>query len=291
MTNSNSPVLTGIIGGSGLYGLDLDNVREVTLSTPFGDPSGPVTIGELLGVPVAFLARHGKGHHISPAEVPSKANIYAFKQLGVERIISVSAVGSLKQEIAPLDMVVPDQLIDRTRLRESTFFGNGLVAHIPMAEPFCPELSAILNTAGTDAGATVHRGGALVVIEGPSFSTRAESFLYRSWGASIIGMDGPCRRRNWPVKQRSATRCWPAPPDYDVWHDDYESVTVEVVIGNLLKNVETSRRTLERLAPLLAGPRQCGCGDALRNAIITDRASIPQKTIDRLGVIVSKYIS
>ena len=290
MTNSNSPVLTGIIGGSGLYGLDLDNVREVTLSTPFGDPSGPLTIGELLGVPVAFLARHGKGHHISPTEVPSKANIYAFKQLGVERIISVSAVGSLKQEIAPLDMVVPDQLIDRTRLRESTFFGNGLVAHIPMAEPFCPELSAILNTAGTDAGATVHRGGALVVIEGPSFSTRAESFLYRSWGASIIGMTALPEAK----LAREAEICYAvlaSATDYDVWHDDYESVTVEVVIGNLLKNVETSRRTLERLAPLLAGPRQCGCGDALRNAIITDRASIPLETIDRLGVIVSKYIS
>ena len=290
MTNSNSPVLTGIIGGSGLYGLDLDNVREVTLSTPFGDPSGPLTIGELLGVPVAFLARHGKGHHISPTEVPSKANIYAFKQLGVERIISVSAVGSLKQEIAPLDMVVPDQLIDRTRLRESTFFGNGLVAHIPMAEPFCPELSAILNTAGTDAGATVHRGGALVVIEGPSFSTRAESFLYRSWGASIIGMTALPEAK----LAREAEICYAvlaSATDYDVWHDDYESVTVEVVIGNLLKNVETSRRTLERLAPLLAGPRQCGCGDALRNAIITDRASIPRETIDRLGVIVSKYIS
>ena len=290
MTNSNSPVLTGIIGGSGLYGLDLDNVREVTLSTPFGDPSGPVTIGELLGVPVAFLARHGKGHHISPTEVPSKANIYAFKQLGVERIISVSAVGSLKQEIAPLDMVVPDQLIDRTRLRENTFFGNGLVAHIPMAEPFCPELSAILNTAATDAGATVHRGGALVVIEGPAFSTRAESFLYRSWDASIIGMTALPEAK----LAREAEICYAvlaSATDYDVWHDDYESVTVEVVIGNLLKNVKTSRRTLERLAPLLAGPRQCGCGDALRNAIITDRASIPRETIDRLGVIVSKYIS
>ena len=290
MTNSNSPVLTGIIGGSGLYGMDLDNVREVTLSTPFGDPSGPVTIGELLGVPVAFLARHGKGHHISPTEVPSKANIYAFKQLGVERIISVSAVGSLKQEIAPLDMVVPDQLIDRTRLRENTFFGNGLVAHIPMAEPFCPELSAILNTAATDAGATVHRGGALVVIEGPAFSTRAESLLYRSWDASIIGMTALPEAK----LAREAEICYAvlaSATDYDVWHDDYESVTVEVVIGNLLKNVETSRRTLERLAPLLAGPRQCGCGDALRNAIITDRASIPQETIDRLGVIVSKYIS
>ena len=290
MTTNDSPALTGIIGGSGLYGLDLDNVREVTVSTPFGDPSGPVTIGELLGVPVAFLARHGKGHHISPTEVPSKANIYAFKQLGVERIISVSAVGSLKQAIAPLDMVVPDQLIDRTRLRENTFFGNGLVAHIPMAEPFCPELSVILNTAATDAGATVHRGGALVVIEGPAFSTRAESFLYRSWDASIIGMTTLPEAK----LAREAEICYAvlaSATDYDVWHDDYESVTVEVVIGNLLKNVETSRRTLERLAPLLAGRRQCGCGDALRNAIITDRASIPQETIDRLGVIVSKYIS
>ncbi len=290
MTTNDSPALTGIIGGSGLYGLDLDNVREVTVSTPFGDSSGPVTIGELLGVPVAFLARHGKGHHISPTEVPSKANIYAFKQLGVERIISVSAVGSLKQAIAPLDMVVPDQLIDRTRLRENTFFGNGLVAHIPMAEPFCPELSVILNTAATNAGATVHRGGALVVIEGPAFSTRAESFLYRSWDASIIGMTTLPEAK----LAREAEICYAvlaSATDYDVWHDDYESVTVEVVIGNLLKNVETSRRTLERLAPLLAGPRQCGCGDALRNAIITDRASIPQETIDRLGVIVSKYIS
>ena len=254
MTNSNSPVLTGIIGGSGLYGMHLDNVREVTLSTPFGDPSGPVTIGELLGVPVAFLARHGKGHHISPTEVPSKANIYAFKQLGVERIISVSAVGSLKQEISPLDMVVPDQLIDRTRLRESTFFGNGLVAHIPMAEPFCPELSAILNTAGTDAGATVHRGGALVVIEGPSFSTRAESFLYRSWGASIIGMTALPEAK----LAREAEICYAvlaSATDYDVWHDDYESVTVEVVIGKPTE--EMSRRRAGRWSgwrPCWQGP-------------------------------------
>ena len=279
----------GIIGGTGLYDIDMDNVHEVTLSTPYGEPSGPITIGEMGGIRAAFLPRHGIGHRLSPIELNSRANIHAFKQLGVERVISVSAVGSLQEQIAPLHMVVPDQLIDRTRLRENTFFGDGLIVHISFADPFCPDLSTQLADAvAEDASATVHRGGALVVIEGPAFSTRAESALYRSWGASIIGMTALPEAK----LAREAEMCYATlacATDYDVWHDEYASVTVEVVIQNLQRNVAVSRETLSRLIPRLASERTCGCGDALGNAIVTPIGHAPRETLERLGPIVSRY--
>ncbi|MCY4449177.1 MAG: S-methyl-5'-thioadenosine phosphorylase [Chloroflexi bacterium] len=279
----------GIIGGTGLYDISMDSVQEVTLSTPYGDPSGAVTIGEMGGVAAAFLPRHGVGHRISPTELNSHANIHAFKQLGVERVVSVSAVGSLQEQIAPLHMVVPDQLIDRTRLRENTFFGDGLIAHISFADPFCLDLSAQLADAvEEDASATVHRGGTLVVMEGPAFSTRAESALYRSWGASIIGMTALPEAK----LAREAEMCYATlacATDYDVWHDEYASVTVEVVIQNLQRNVTASREMLSRLIPRLGGERRCGCGDALRNAIVTPIERVPQETLERLGPIVSRY--
>ena len=279
----------GIIGGTGLYDIAMEGVREVTLSTPYGEPSGPVTIGAMGGVTAAFLPRHGIGHRISPTELNSHANIHAFKQLGVERVISVSAVGSLQEEIAPLHMVAPDQLIDRTRLRGNTFFGDGLVAHVSFADPFCPALSALLADAvEEDGSATVHRGGTLVVIEGPAFSTRAESALFRSWGASIIGMTALPEAK----LAREAEMCYATlacATDYDVWHDEYASVTVEVVIENLQRNVAASRETLGRLIPRLGSERACGCGDALRNAIITPMHLAPKETLERLGPIVSRY--
>ena len=279
----------GIIGGTGLYDIDMGSVQEITLATPYGEPSGPITIGEMGGVTAAFLPRHGIGHRISPTELNSHANIHAFKQLGVERVVSVSAVGSLQEEIAPLHMVVPDQLIDRTRLRGNTFFGDGLVAHVSFADPFCPELSAQLADAvEEDAAATVHRGGTLVVMEGPAFSTRAESALYRSWGASIIGMTALPEAK----LAREAEMCYATlacATDYDVWHDEYASVTVEVVIQNLHRNVAASRATLSRLIPRLTSKRICSCGDALRNAIVTPIRHAPRETLERLGPIVSRY--
>lgn len=281
----------GIVGGTGLYDIEMDSVHEVTLSTPYGEPSGAITIGEMGGVAAAFLPRHGAGHRISPTELNSHANIHAFKQLGVERVVSVSAVGSLQEQIAPLHMVVPDQLIDRTRLRGNTFFGDGLIAHISFADPFCPDLSAQLADAvEEDASATVHRGGTLVVMEGPAFSTRAESALYRSWGASIIGMTALPEAK----LAREAEMCYATlacATDYDVWHDEYASVTVEVVIQNLQRNVAASRETLARLIPRLTSERTCGCGDALRNAIVTPMHLAPQETLERLGPIVSRYMN
>ena len=279
----------GIIGGTGLYDISMDGVQEVTLSTPYGDPSGAITIGEMGGVAAAFLPRHGVGHRISPTELNSHANIHAFKQLGVERVVSVSAVGSLQEQIAPLHMVVPDQLIDRTRLRANTFFGDGLVAHISFADPFCSRLSAMLADAvEEDASATVHRGGTLVVMEGPAFSTRAESALYRSWGASIIGMTALPEAK----LAREAEMCYATlacATDYDVWHDEYASVTVEVVIQNLQKNAAAAREALARLIPRLRGDLPCECRDALQNAIVTPIEQAPQETLERLGPIVSRY--
>lgn len=287
---ANGPVRIGVIGGTGLYDLDLRNVREASVGTPFGAPSDAITIGECGGTPVAFLPRHGRGHRLLPSEAPYRANIHALKQLGVERLVSVSAVGSLREEIEPLHMVVPDQLIDRTRLRAHTFFGDGLVAHAAFADPFCRDLSALLAEAAGGAQAVVHRGGALIVIEGPAFSTRAESELYRSWNASIIGMTTIPEAK----LAREAEMCYAVlacATDYDVWHDGHEDVTVDVVVANLRENAEHSRRALERLIPNLAGPRRCGCGDALQNAIVTRREHVPQETLDRLGPIVSRYMS
>lgn len=277
-----------VIGGTGLYDMPMDNAREAAVSTPYGDPGSPVVIGEVEGRPVAFLARHGRGHRILPSEIPARANIHALKQLGVERVVSVSAVGSLKEEVEPLHMVIPDQLVDRTRLRQNTFFGDGVVAHISFADPFCPALSARL-AAAAEPDATTHRGGAMIVMEGPAFSTRAESEIYRSWGASIIGMTALPEAK----LAREAEMCYATlacVTDYDVWHDVYGTVTVETVIANLGRNAAASQSILRRLIPSIGAERPCGCGDALRNAIVTSKENAPRETLERLGPIVSRYM-
>ena len=277
-----------VIGGTGLYDMPMDNAREAAVSTPYGDPGSPVVIGEVEGRPVAFLARHGRGHRILPSEIPARANIHALKQLGVERVVSVSAVGSLKEEVEPLHMVIPDQLVDRTRLRQNTFFGDGVVAHISFADPFCPALSARL-AAAAEPDSTTHRGGAMIVMEGPAFSTRAESEIYRSWGASIIGMTALPEAK----LAREAEMCYATlacVTDYDVWHDVYGTVTVETVIANLGRNAAASQSILRRLIPSIGAERPCGCGDALRNAIVTSKENAPRETLERLGPIVSRYM-
>ena len=285
------PVRIGVIGGTGLYDMPLDDRREVAVSTPYGDPSDVITIGGIEGTQVAFLPRHGRGHRILPTELPSRANVYALKQLGVEHVISVSAVGSLREEIAPLHLVVPDQIIDRTRLREHTFFGDGVAAHVAFADPFCAELGAVLADAAATTGAEAHRGGTLIVMEGPAFSTKAESALYRSWGASIIGMTALPEAK----LAREAEMCYAmlaCATDYDVWREGHDEVTVEMIVANLHRNAETSRETLRRVVPALAGLelRTCACADALRTSIVTAKEHMPAETVARLGPIVAKYL-
>jgi 5'-methylthioadenosine phosphorylase len=266
-----------------------ESAEELTIDTPFGSPSDVVTIGRLTGMPVAFLPRHGRGHRIMPTEIPVRANIYAMKQLGVEWLISVSAVGSLREEVRPLDMVVPDQLIDRTRLRENTFFGNGIAAHIPFGDPFCPDLSALLANAARTEEVTIHQGGTCVVMEGPAFSTKAESHLYRSWGASVIGMTALPEAK----LAREAEICYAllaSATDYDVWHESADPVSVEMVLANLLKNMTSSQRVLRSLAPRLDYQRQCVCAHALEKAVITSRDYIQPEVKQRLQAILGKYI-
>ena len=279
-----------VIGGSGLYEMEgLSAVQEVKLETPYGLPSDAIVLGELGGVPIAFLPRHGKGHRIAPTELPVRANLYALKTLGVERVVSISAVGSLKEEIRPLELVIPDQLIDRTRQRANTFFGDGLVAHIAFADPFCPDLSEALAVAATEAGARVHRGGTYVVMEGPAFSTRAESFLYRSWGASVIGMTALPEAK----LAREAEMCYTTlacATDYDCWHDTEESVSVDMVVANLIKNVATSKEILRHLVPHLTRERTCSCASALKDAIITARDAITWEARERLAPLIGKYM-
>ena len=278
-----------VIGGSGLYEMEgLGGVRQVDLDTPFGKPSDSIVLGDLEGVAVAFLPRHGRGHRISPTHLPVRANIYALKTLGVERIISVSAVGSLKEEYEPLHMVVPDQLVDRTRQRPSTFFDDSLVAHVAFAEPFCPVLSGLLCQAVRENGATVHCDGTMVVMEGPAFSTRAESELYRSWGADIIGMTALPEAK----LAREAEICYATlacVTDYDCWRDSTEVVTVDMVVANLLKNVSTSRDVLRRVIPRISVERDCPCASALKHAIITSTESIPGDVRERMQPIIGKY--
>ncbi len=291
MTTRNGEASIAIIGGSGLYEMEgITNVREVKPKTPFGDPSDAIVVGELEGIAVAFLPRHGRGHRIMPTQLPVQANIYALKMLGVQQIISISAVGSLKEEIHPLDLVVPDQLIDRTRQRASTFFGDGLVAHIAFADPFCPHLRALLTSTARQVHANVHDGGTYVVMEGPAFSTRAESLMYRSWGASVIGMTA------FPEAKlaREAEMCYATlacATDYDCWHETEESVTVDMILSNLLKNVAASKEIIRKAVTQLQGERQCSCGSALQNAIVTSRDAIPQETKERLKYLISKYVS
>ena len=285
-----SEARVAIIGGSGLYEMDgLSGEREVDVDTPFGTPSDSIILGELHGVKAAFLPRHGKGHRISPARLPAQANIFALKTLGVERIISVSAVGSLKEEMRPLDLVVPDQLIDRTRDRPNTFFDDNLVAHISFSDPFCPELSGLLYQAASGNGATAHMGGTSVVMEGPAFSTRAECNMYRSWGADIIGMTTLPEAK----LAREAEICYATlacVTDYDCWREATEAVTVEMVVANLMKNVATSKNVLGRVLPRIPVERTCSCSSALKDAMITSRDVIPGETREKMLPIIGKYL-
>ena len=278
-----------VIGGSGLYEIDdLTNVNRVDVDTPFGNPSDSVVVGDLAGARVAFLPRHGRGHRFNPTHIPVRANIYALKTLGVQRVISVSAVGSLKEEFAPLDLVIPSQLIDRTRLRENTFFDEHIVVHIGIADPFCHDASQAIHRAAQAMDVNVHPGGTMVVMEGPAFSTRAESFMYRSWGADIIGMTAlPEAKLAREAEMCYATMAWIT--DYDVWRANTEEVSVEAVVQNLLKNVATCKELLTRIAPMLSGKRNCSCGSALRDAIITAPENIPADLKERLAPIIGKY--
>jgi len=280
----------GIIGGSGLYDMaEVTDRKEVTLSTPFGEPSGPYLLGTLGGKRVAFLARHGPGHRISPSELNFRANIFGMKLLGVEYILSASAVGSLKEEYKPLDIVVPDQFIDRTRGRVSTFFGRGLVAHVGFAHPFCRILSGIAHESGKRAGATIHIGGTYVCMEGPQFSTLAESRLYRSWGADIIGMTNLQEAK----LAREAEICYTTialVTDYDCWHPDHDSVTVEMVIGNLVQNAQTAQRIITGAVERLPFERTCECATALKYALITRPDAIPEQARKELAPLVGKYL-
>ena len=279
------------IGGSGLYGMPgLGDAEEVRVTTPFGAPSDSIVVGILEGERVAFLPRHGRGHTLSPTEIPARANIYALKTLGVERIVSVSAVGSLKESIRPLDLMIPDQVIDRTRNRVNTFFTDGIAAHVGFADPFCPVLSGVLPGVARRQATTTHVGGAYLAMEGPQFSTRAESELYRSWGASVVGMTALPEAK----LAREAEICYATlalVTDYDCWHDTEEQVSVELVIANLNKNVAVSQRVLEGLIPEIPDARECACGSALASAIITSPEHIADETRTRLSAITGKYLS
>ena len=280
----------GIIGGSGLYSMaGLTDIHEGTLTTPFGAPSDAYVLGSLEGRKVAFLARHGRGHRLMPSELNFRANIYGFKQLGVERILSVSAVGSLKEEHKPLEFVIPDQFVDRTRHRVDTFFGDGVVAHVAFADPVCPQLSEALVAACKKAKVVGKRGGAYLCMEGPQFSTRAESNLYRSWGMDVIGMTNLQEAK----LAREAELCYVTVAmvtDYDCWHPHHDSVTVDQIVAVLLKNAENACNVVREAVAAMPKERSCRCGSALAHAIITDRATIPQATRERLKLIVGKYL-
>jgi 5'-methylthioadenosine phosphorylase len=283
-------VQIGIIGGSGLYDMaEVTDRGEVTLSTPFGDPSSPYVLGTLRGKRVAFLARHGPGHRLSPSELNYRANIFGMKMLGVEYILSASAVGSLKEEYAPLHIVIPDQFIDRTKGRMSTFFGRGLVAHVGFSHPFCKMLSGVAFDSGEKAGATIHEGGTYVCMEGPQFSTLAESRLYRSWGADVIGMTNLQEAK----LAREAEICYTTialVTDYDSWHPDHDSVTVEMIIANLIQNAKTAQQIIAGAVDSLPYARTCECASALKYALITRPDAIPAQTRQDLAPLVGKYL-
>jgi 5'-methylthioadenosine phosphorylase len=279
-----------VIGGSGLYQIEgLQNARELEVKTPFGKPSDKLILGKLSGAEVVFLARHGRGHRLLPGEINFRANIFALKKLGVERIISVSAVGSLRKEIAPGHLVVPDQFIDRTTQRPSTFFGGGIVAHVSLAEPFCPELSGQLLRAAKAASAFAHGGGVYLCMEGPQFSTRAESNLYRAWGADIIGMTNLQEAK----LAREAEICFGTlamATDYDCWNEEAGNVEIEQVLKILSSNVELAKKTIHNVIEAAPAARSCSCNNALKNAIITERRKIPKKLRADLRPIVGKYL-
>ena len=281
----------GVIGGSGLYALpELQNVEELLLDTPWGEPSDTYMVGTIQGRRGAFLARHGRGHRILPTELNFQANIYGFKLLGVERVLSFSAVGSLKQEHKPLDFVLPDQFVDRTRHRADTFFGHGLVAHVSLADPVCPALLGILERASRDASIPAKRGGTYLCMEGPQFSTKAASNLYRSWGMDVIGMTNLQEAK----LAREAEICYATVAmvtDYDCWHPEHDAVTVEQIISNLHKNSANAVKLLLRAVEAVPQERACRCGEALASAIITEREKIPHETLTKLKLIVGKYLS
>jgi 5'-methylthioadenosine phosphorylase len=280
----------GIIGGSGLYQMEgIEDLRWVRVRTPFGDPSDTYCTGRLGDRRVIFLPRHGRGHRISPSEINYRANIYGLKALGARWVISVSAVGSMKEEIHPLDLVIPDQFYDQTKRRVSSFFGDGIVGHVGLADPVCPGLGDLLETGSREAGARVHRGGTYICIEGPQFSTKGESQIYRRWGVSVIGMT------NMPEAKlaREAELCYATlalATDYDVWHESHAAVTVEAVVANLLKNVATAQVVLRRVIPRM-GKDACGtgCGDALASAVITDPKAFPPRTRKKLALLLDRY--
>ena len=280
----------GIIGGSGLYDMaGVTDREEVTLTTPFGEASGPYLIGTLRGRRVAFLARHGAGHRILPSEINFRANIFGMKLLGVEYILSASAVGSLKEEYKPLDIVIPDQFFDRTKGRPSTFFGGGLAAHVGFAHPFCWILSGLAYECGRQARATVHKGGTYVCMEGPQFSTLAESNLYRSWGMDVIGMTNLQEAK----LAREAEICYVTlalVTDYDCWHPDHDSVTVEMIVATLIQNAQTAQRAIAEAITKLPAARGCNCGSALKHALITRPEAVPELTKKHLAPIIGKYL-
>jgi 5'-methylthioadenosine phosphorylase len=284
------PITLAIIGGSGLYAMSgLSDTEEQQINTPFGKTSAPIIVGTLEGQRVAFLARHGIGHYITPSEVPYRANIYALKSLGVQRIISISACGSLQEQYAPGHIVIPDQIYDNTHGRARSFFGEGFVAHISVADPFCPDLSNQLETAVRAAGGFTHRGGSFITIEGPRFSTKAESYTYQAWGMSIIGMTA-CPEA---FLAREAEICYATMAhvtDYDVWHVSEAPVTVEMVIQTLNKNTAIAQEAVRVLAGNLAHESDCDCGNALATALITHKDAIPATTRQKLDLLVNKYL-
>jgi 5'-methylthioadenosine phosphorylase len=279
----------GIIGGSGLYELEgLTDIRWKRVRTPFGDPSDEYCVGMFEGRRVIFLPRHGRGHRLMPSELNYRANVWGFKSLGAEWVVSVSAVGSMKEGIHPLDLVIPDQFFDHTRRRVASFFGDGVVAHVGMAEPVCPDLADLVEKAARATGAAVHRGGTYICIEGPQFSTQAESRIYRGWGVDVIGMT------NMPEAKlaREAELCYATlalVTDYDVWHDSHATVSVETVIENLLRNVATAKGVLRRLIPSVIGARTCPCPSLLKSAVITQPAAFPPATRRRLDLLIGHY--
>ena len=290
MTGAGPPARVGVIGGSGVYDFSgIERAREERLETPFGSPSDAYVTGSLSGVPVAFLSRHGRGHRLAPGEINYRANVCGFKMLGCDALLSASAVGSLKEEYAPRHAVVPDQFIDRTRHRADTFFGDGLVAHVSFADPVCPVLSGVLAESAASTGLLVHRGGTYVCMEGPQFSTRAESHLYRSWGAAVIGMTNLTEAK----LAREAEICYASlalVTDYDCWREATEAVTVEAVLAILSENAAAARRSLREAAGRIDARRPCGCRDSLRYAVLTDPAAIEPAVRERLRPILGRYL-
>jgi 5'-methylthioadenosine phosphorylase len=281
----------GIIGGSGLYSMPgLSRMQELPQQTPFGEPSDVYVLGTLEGRKVAFLARHGRGHRILPTELNFRANIYGFKQLGVERIVSLSAVGSLKEEHKPLEFVIPDQFFDRTRHRIDTFFGEGIVAHVAFADPICPELATVVHNACHKAGVKGKRGGTYLCMEGPQFSTKAESNLYRAWNMDVIGMTNLQEAK----LAREAEMCYVTVAmvtDYDCWHPQHDSVTVDQIVAVLIKNAENACRVIQETVAAMPKTKSCKCNSALAHAIITERDKVPPKTRKKLSLILSKYLN